>query len=552
MFKFIKKSKKILSLVVAIAVLAVFTSFNDDKDFKLAKNMEIFYDLVRDLNQYYVDDIDVEKIMNTGIKDMLKTLDPYTIYYPESRIEEFRLLTTGQYGGIGAMMRNQNGKIIIDEIFENYPSHKAGFKAGDIITKVEGKEANAKTYDDVSELIKGLPDSEVEISIYRPTENKHYTKRLVRERIIDKSVEHYDMVTDKIGYINLSRFSGDSYTQVKDAFLELKSKNADKLILDLRNNPGGLLIQSVKILSLFIDKATPVVSTKGKIKRSNNTYKTSNKPLDTEIPIVVLVNSNSASASEIVSGALQDLDRAVIIGERTYGKGLVQMTKDLNYNAKVKLTTAKYYIPSGRCIQALDYSHRNPDGSVGHIPDSLISEFKTVNGRTVYDGGGINPDIKIEKKGISEITKYLYENMIIFDFATNYAAKHQSIETAEKFSVSEQDFNDFVNFAISKNISYKTETDSLIKQLVKVTKNEGYYNKAQKEISALEKAVSHSVKEDILFFKPQIKNILNSEIVRRYYFKKGAIKNMLSNDKYINLAIKTLNTPNEYKKILNP
>ncbi len=552
MYRLIKNSKKLLSTVVILTALVLFTSFNDDDDFTLAKNMEIFYDVMRELNLYYVDKIDVEKSMNKGIKNTLKTLDPYTIYYPESRIEEFRFVTTGQYGGIGAMMKTKDDKIIVEEIFENYPAHKAGLKVGDIITKVEGKTAKGSNYGNISELIKGVPDTEIKMEIYRETDKKHYTKTLVRERIKRESVSFYDMIADKTAYIKLKSFTPDAYNQVKNALTELKAKNADKLILDLRNNPGGLLMQAVHIVGLFVDKGTMVVSTKGKIKSSNNTYKSNLTPLDKEIPIVVLVNRNSASASEIVSGALQDLDRAVIMGQRTYGKGLVQITKDLSYNAKLKITTAKYYIPSGRCIQALDYTHRNADGSVGHIPDSLISEFKTLNGRKVYDGGGVKPDISLEKTEFSSIAEYLSKNMIVFDFATDYAAKHKSIDSAENFSISDNDFNEFVEFAVSKNLKYKTKTDASIENLVKYAKSEGYYDKAKQEIEALQKIMAHSTKKDIMFFKKQIKNMINLEIVRRYYFEKGKTKYSLSDDKYINLAIKMLNDKTKYESIFKP
>ncbi len=551
-FKFVKRNKNIATLVAILSVLIIFTSFNDDNNFKLAKNMEIFYDIMRDLDLYYVDKIDVEKRMNIGIKDMLKTLDPYTVYYPESQMEEFRLMTTGQYGGIGAIMRLRDKQVVIDEIFENYPAHKAGLKVGDIITSVAGKTSNSENYDEVSELIKGMPDTEIEIGVYRASDNKNYTKRLVRARIVNKSVDYYDMLSDQTGYIKLSGFSNDAYTLMKEALLNLKNKNAQKLIIDLRNNPGGLLIQAVKIVSLFVKEGTLVVSTRGKLKTSNSTFKTHDKPVDTEIPIVVLVNSNSASAAEIVSGALQDLDRAVVIGGRTFGKGLVQTTKDLSYNAKMKITTAKYYIPSGRCIQALDYSHRNADGSVGYVPDSLISEFKTLNGRIVYDGGGIKPDKKIAKKENSPISRYLYENMIIFDFATKYAATHPTIDSAKSFNISQESFNKFVEFAMSKNIKYQTETDKLVEQLSKVAKKEGYYDKAKAEIASLKKSLSHSAKDDIIFFEKQIKNMLNLEIIKRYYFQKGVVEHKLADDELINMAISILNNNKEYNDILTP
>ena len=359
-FNFLKSWRSILIAVTISGLSILFIAFDDTDDFELAKNMDIYHTLMRELRLFYVDDFEIPKAFEHSIDEMLESLDPYTIYYPESEIEDFRFMTTGQYGGIGALMRSENEQIIIEEIYQNYPADKAGFKVGDIIKRVGDKDANGKNYDDISILMKGTPDTEIKITIYRPSEKKEYTSTLVRERIQVANVPYFGMLKDNTGYIKLTGFTQTAYKEVKEALTSLKGKNADKLILDLRNNPGGLLIEAVKIVSLFVEPGTGVVSTKGKVKQWNHNFKTSNLPIDTEIPVVVLVSRNSASASEIVSGALQDLDRAVIIGERTFGKGLVQTTRDLTYNAKLKVTTAKYYIPSGRCIQALDYTHRKP------------------------------------------------------------------------------------------------------------------------------------------------------------------------------------------------
>ncbi len=382
-FKITKYWKSIIIVFTISFFSLVLISFDDRDDFELTKQLDIYHTLIRELRMVYVDEIDISKIVEKSIDEMLKSLDPYTVYYPESEIEDFRFLTTGQYGGIGAIIRTNKDGIIIDEIYQNYSAHKAGIIPGDIIKKVGNKNVTEKNKDNISILLKGIPGSEIDITIYRPTVNKTIIYKVKREQIKIKNVPYYKLINNDIAYIKLTEFTQTAYDEVKAAYIELKKQGATKLIIDLRNNPGGLLNESVKIVGLFVKKGSLVVSTKGKGKQWNNKLHTRRQPIDTDIPIAVLVNSNSASAAEIVSGALQDLDRAVIIGQRTYGKGLVQTSRDLSYNTKLKITTAKYYIPSGRCIQALDYTHRNADGSVGHIPDSLISEFKTKNGRTV-------------------------------------------------------------------------------------------------------------------------------------------------------------------------
>lgn len=547
------KSWRSIIIAGTISVFSiVFIAFDDTDDFELAKNMDIYHTLMRELRLFYVDDFEIPTAFHRSIDEMLESLDPYTIYYPESEIEEYRFMTTGQYGGIGALMRSENNEIIIEDVYENYPADKAGFKAGDIIKKVGDQEANNKNYDDISILMKGAPDTEIEITIFRPSENKEITKTLIRERIHVNNVPYFGMLKDHTGYIKLTGFTQTAYKEVKDALKELKEKNADKIILDLRNNPGGLLIEAVKIVSLFVEPGTNVVSTKGKVKQWNRDFRTSNPPMDTNIPLTILVSRNSASASEIVSGALQDLDRAIIVGERTFGKGLVQTTRDLSYNAKLKVTTAKYYIPSGRCIQALDYTHRNPDGSVGYIPDSLITEFSTKSGRKVFDGGGVMPDVNVPESDISPVAHHLYSNMIIFDFATNYNAKNEKIASADEFRLSEDEFNHFIDFAASKKISFKTETEMNLEKLVETSKKEKYFKKIQAEIEALQSELEHNIREDILYFKEDIKKLLEAEIVKRYYYRKGAIQNSLKDGESIETAIEIMKNKDKYNSLLKP
>jgi len=529
-----------------------FVSFDDSDDFELAKNLDIYHTLIRELRLYYVDDIKIGKVFKESIDDMLETLDPYTVYYPESEIEDYRFITTGQYGGIGALMRTNDKDIVIEEVYEDFPADKAGFKPGDVIKKVGDQEAGSSSYDDISVLMKGAPDTEIEVTIFRPTENRTIKKTLKREKIKIENVPYYGMIDENTGYIKLSGFTQTAFAEVKEAFQYIKQKNAKKLIFDLRDNPGGLLIEAVKIVGLFVDKGTNVVNTKGKVKQWNQAFNTMFVPMDTNIPIVVVVNRNSASASEIVAGALQDLDRAVILGERTYGKGLVQTTRDLSYNAKLKVTTAKYYIPSGRCIQALDYSHRNPDGSVGYIPDSLISEYKTSKGRKVYDGGGISPDIYIEEEENSPIANHLLETYTIFDFATQYAHEHDSISAPEKFVLSDSEYGKFVEFSVGRKLDYKTETEEALDKLIEKAKKEKYYASANQEIDAMKNRLKHAVKSDLQTFKPDIEKLLNSEIVRRYYYQKGSIKYEISQSSDISKARELLKNINDYNSLLGP
>lgn len=553
--KFIKFLKSWRSVLISLTIgifSVLFVAFDDNDDFELAKYMDVYHTLVRELRINYVDNIELSNIFKTSIDQMLLTLDPYTVYYPESEIEDFKFMTTGQYGGIGALIRTEKENIVIDEIYENYPAQKAGLRVGDIIKKVGDHETNKKNYDDVSILMKGMPDTEIEITVLRPTDNKLYTKKLIRGRIKVENVPYFGMIENNTGYINLSGFTQNAYEEVKQALVKLKESNAKSIVLDLRNNPGGLLIEAVNIVSLFVEKGTPIVSMKGKLKNSNQNFLTTLKPVDTQIPLCVIVNRNSASASEIVSGALQDLDRAVIVGERTFGKGLVQETRDLSYNAKLKVTTAKYYIPSGRCIQALDYSHRNPDGSVGYVPDSLISEFKTKAGRKVYDGGGISPDIKSNEYGLSSISVYLLSNFIVFNYATIYTASHDSIQKAESFKLNQADYDAFINYVVSLKLEYKSSTQKKLDELIETAKKELYYKKSEPEIKNLQNSLKQNIKEDLNYFGDEVRNLLETEIVKRYYYRKGAILKNLSTSESIKLGIETLNDKNKLNSILFP
>lgn len=539
----------IVALVFTASVL-IFTSFKDNS-FEVSKNLDIFYTLFRELNLYYVDETDPGELVKDGIDAMLESLDPYTVYIPESRMEDYQLMTTGSYGGIGAIIRQSGDYVAIIEPYEASPAVKAGLQAGDLIMSIDGKSIKGKTSSDVSDLLKGQPNSVLKLEIKRPGSENPANYEITREKIQLSNVPYYGLINDKTGYIILTGFTEKAGQEVKKALIELKEKHKiESVILDLRGNPGGLLNEAVVISNLFVNKGQEVVSTKGKVKQWDKVYLATDDPVDIKIPVVVLVNSGSASASEIVSGSLQDLDRAVIIGTRTFGKGLVQITRDLSYNSKLKLTTAKYYIPSGRCIQALDYSHRNEDGSVGKVPDSLITEFKTLHGRKVFDGGGIVPDIATEPERISNISVSLITKDLIFEYATLYKLKHPVIASAREFSISEEDYIGFVQFLATKDFDYKTNSEDKLNQLIETAKREKYYEKSTDEFENLRKLLAHDKNKDLLTFKDEIVGLLNQEIVSRYYYQKGRIENSLSSDKDIKEAVNLLSDPLKYNEIL--
>lgn len=528
-------------------------SGDDELDFEIAKNLDIYYSLYKELNTYYVDPIEPDKLIKKSIDAMLESLDPYTVYIPESRIEDYKMMTTGEYGGIGALIRQgEDGYVIITEPYEGFPAHKAGLRAGDAILKVEGKSAKGLSTSQVSDLLKGQPGTEVELLISRPGEDQDMDITLTRENIHMSSVPYHGMLDNKTGYIKFTRFTRGCSGEVKEAILALKDLGATSLILDMRNNPGGLLDEAISVTNLFVDKGQEVVSTRGKQSKWDKVYRASQDPLDKEMPVVVVVNSSSASASEIVSGALQDLDRGVVIGQRTFGKGLVQSTRELSYNSMLKVTTAKYYIPSGRCIQAFDYSHRNEDGSVGKVPDSLVSEFETRNGRKVYDGGGITPDIETEKQNYNILISHLYKENIIFDFATQFVLNNPTIAKAEEFRINDQVYQDFVEFAGQRDFEYQTKTEAKLAELIETAKEEKYYKLSEAEIKALEESLSHELEKDLGLFREDIEKLLRDEIVSRYYFQDGRIKASLVDDEDILKAIEVLNNPEEYNRLLIP
>ncbi len=550
----IMKNKKISTylLIGLLSAGSIFSFGFADQYFEIAKNLDIFSTLYRELNYNYVDDIDPSKLMRTGIDAMLKSLDPFTNFISESEIEDYRFQTTGKYGGIGALIKSNGEYVIIAEPYEGFPAYKAGLVAGDIILEIDGNSAKGKTTTEISQILRGEPGSEVKLLIKRPYKEEEEIKTLLREEIKVESVPYYGMINDNTGYITLSSFTDKAGKEVKDALVKLQQENPSMsgLVFDLRNNPGGLLNEAINVSNVFIPKGKEIVSTKGKVPGMDKTYRTLNEATDITIPLVVLVNSGSASASEIVSGTVQDLDRGIVLGRKTYGKGLVQTTKVLSYGTQLKVTTAKYYTPSGRCIQAIDYSNRNEDGSVGKLPDSLKTAFKTVNGRLVYDGGGIDPDITVEQERYALITASLVGNELIFDYATLYKSKHPTIPPAKEFKLSNEDYNDFVAFLSDKEYDYKTESEDLLEQLQESSKEEKYYDAIEQELLDLKTDIKHNKDKDLYTFKDEITEILELEIASRYYYQTGRIEASFNNDKDIQRALEVLQNSKEYASII--
>jgi carboxyl-terminal processing protease len=529
--------KKAIASIFAIGILA--SAAIPDEFFEISKNMEIFTSLYKELNIYYVDGTRPGALMKTGIDAMLKSLDPYTVYYPESKIEDAMFMQTGQYGGIGTLVNTIDGKITITEPYEGYAAVKAGLQAGDVILKVNGKSVEGKKHDEITDLLTGQPGSEVELTIQRAGETSTRAIKIKREEIKIPDVPFYSMLNDSAtGYIKLNGFTQTASQEMRSAILDLKKKNMSKLILDLRGNGGGLLREATTIVNFFVPKGTEIVRTKGKIDEWNKTYTAINDPIDTQIPLIVLVDGYSASASEIVSGSLQDLDRAVIIGSESYGKGLVQQTKDLAYNSKLKLTVAKYYTPSGRCIQRLDYSHRDEStGQVTAKADSLIKTFKTRNGRTVFDGRGISPDVEVKQEDGSQILASLVENWVIFHWVTQFHLSHNSIDSANTFKLSDKDYADFVTYAKNQSFHYETATEQLYAELKKTAQEEKYYIGSEKQFDDLFARIEPQKEADLLKFRGQIKEYLENEIVARYYYQTGRAKNALPVDPCIMKAV---------------
>lgn len=551
-FAKIKKFRLVIVLIGLGTYAFLSYSFTDNY-FEISKNLDIFSSVLRELDLYYVDTIKPDELIKTGIDAMLNSLDPYTNYIPESEIEDYQFMTTGEYGGIGSLIQQDSGYIEIAEPYEGSPAAKAGLKAGDRIISINGINVKGKNSSDIGKLLKGQPGTSVKMTVLEPGSTTPVEKTLTREVIKVNNVPYYGMVSKDIGYIRLTEFTQDAGKNVRNALTELEKNPALKgVILDLRNNPGGLLNEAINVVNVFEPKGQLVVNTKSRLKEWNHTDYTMNDPVDTNIPVVVLVNSGSASASEIVTGTIQDLDRGVIIGTRTYGKGLVQQTRPLVYNAELKFTIAKYYIPSGRCIQALDYSHRNADGSVSKVPDSLKTAFRTKRGRVVYDGGGIEPDILLKPYEYSLAAIKLEEppQYIIFHYATTYVLGHPTVTDPGTFDLTDADYNSFVAYAKECSFDYTTKSEELLKQLKESTQDEKYYDDLKDAYAKIKSDIENSKKNDLYKNKEEIEHLIEAEIMSRYYYEKGRIQTDLRYDDEITKAIQVLNDKQEYDSVL--
>ncbi len=548
------KLYKRISIVAGVLLIAAsalrFTATSEDY-FDISKNLDIFATLYKELNVYYVDDTKPGELMKTGIDAMLKSLDPYTVYYPESDIEDFRFMTTGQYGGIGALIRKRGEHVVISEPYENMPAQKAGVLAGDKILKVDGKDAKGKNSSEMSQILRGQPNTTLVLTVERPGVENPLDIEVTREKVKINDVPFYGEVAPGVGYIKLTGFTETASKEVKEAFNALKTENSiNSLVLDLRGNGGGLLREAVNIVNLFVPKGQEVVFTKGKVKDWDKSHRTMNAPLDLDIPLVVLIDRGSASASEIVAGTLQDLDRAVVVGENSFGKGLVQQTRNLSYNSKLKVTVAKYYTPSGRCIQRLDYSHKNEEGRAEEIPDSLRTEYKTKNGRKVLDGAGIEPDKHVEDEEVGLITATLMRKSLIFDYATEYARNHETIAKPEDFKLTKDEYSEFKSWLSKQEYEYTTRAERMLKKLEEATEDEKYAEAIADEFKALEKAMHNSKEADVETYKDQILVLLENEIVSRYYYQEGRIRNTLADDRDLNAGIEILKSSSTYNGVL--
>ena len=559
-----KRNGKVISICVGVLLLgSIFFGFNktDDRNFQIVKSLDVFNSVFKELDMFYVDSIDPKEVVEYGIRAMLAKTDPYTEYYPEED-NTLKEMTSGKFGGIGSVIRyyTPRKRVAIIEPSEGHPAAEAGLKAGDIIMEINGKDMaqgdripnDLTSY--VSDNLRGEPGTLCVIKVERPTSDSTYVPmefKITRGTIRTNPVPYYNMLNDSVGYIYVSTFSVEGCSkEIKRAFIELKQRGASSLVIDLRGNGGGLLSEAVNVVNFFVPKGKEIVKTKGKFKQMDHAYRTTNEPIDLEIPLTVLVDGGTASAAEILSGSLQDLDRAVIIGNRTFGKGLVQTLRDLPYNSSMKITTAKYYIPSGRCVQAIDYSRRNADGSIARTPDSLTNVFHTAAGREVRDGGGIRPDIEVKMGKTPNIVFYLVNDDMIFDYATQYVIKHPTIAKVEDFQLTDADYADFKEMLKKRNFSYDRQSEAMLKKLKEMADFEGYMENASEEFSALEKKLQHNLDLELDRFSKDIKPLIAEEILKRYYFEKGAVQESLKDDADLKKALEILQNPEEYKKVL--
>ncbi|WP_016776789.1 S41 family peptidase [Anaerophaga thermohalophila] len=551
------RGKKWLGWSTGIAIaliisLGFVSANNEERNFSIVKNLDIFYSLFRELNTYYVDETDPEELIETGIEAMLESLDPYTTYISETEMDDFNFMTTGEYAGIGALITRLDDYVCISEPYKGFPADEAGLKAGDKILSIDGFDMKGKSTEEVSNKLKGPANTEVKVVVERYGVEEPLEVTIIRENIQINPVPYYGLLENNTGIIVLNNFTHNCAREVENALSDLKEQGATKIILDLRGNPGGLLDEAVKVANLFIPRGSEVVSTKGRIKQWDKVYRATKAPVDTLIPLSIMINRGSASASEIVAGAIQDHDRGVIVGNRSFGKGLVQTTRNLPYNAKLKVTTAKYYIPSGRCIQALDYSHRNEDGSVGYVPDSLVSEFQTDNGRTVYDGGGISPDVVVPRDTLSNIAYALMAQQTIFKYANVFVSENVSVAKPEAFVVSDDLYSDFTGFVTSlDDFKYTSASRERFRKLVEAAKEEGYYDIHLDEFKALEEKLDVDVSFDLKTFRDEVDDLLGNELMKRYYYQEGTIKYALRHDKVLKKALEVMNDEAQYRGILS-
>ena len=547
--------------ITAIALaIGLFTANAQDKKagktgeaehrFEIAKNLDIFNSIYKQLELFYVDTLDAQKVIRVGIDAMLDELDPYTVYSPEEEMSDLKMMTTGKYGGIGSIIRQRKDKtVMIAEPYENMPAAEVGLKVGDILKQIDDTDLTGKNTSEVSDMLRGEPGTTFVLKIQRPGEDKMREFKVTRRNIKLPAIPYSGMI-DSLGYINLSSFTENCSSEVRKAVINLKNQGAKAIVLDLRGNGGGLLQEAVDIVNLFVPKGHEIVSTKGKIKAANSIYKTSSEPLDTDIPLAILVNSGTASAAEIVSGSLQDLDRGVVVGTRTYGKGLVQTPRPLPYNGSLKLTSSKYYIPSGRCIQAIDYKNRREAHSDGRIPDSLTTVFHTAGGREVRDGGGITPDIEVKHDTLPNLLFYLSNDDVLVDYATRYVQTHDAPSSVAQFKLTDADYEEFKKMTIDSGFTYDRFSGKRLEELRKVADFEGYLDDAKEEFAALEKKLEHNLSKELDHFRRDIEKIVSQEIIKRYFYQRGIIEEQLKDDEDLKAAQKILNSPDEYKSIL--